>query len=53
VILFLLTAAALLTLLAVMPFWAGTGFQGVPVLTLAVLAVGVVLSAIFGRTPRD
>lgn len=51
--LFLITALVLLGLLAVIPFWAGTGMHGVPFAMIALLAVGVVLSAILGRTPKD
>ena len=52
-VLFLITAMVLLGLLAVIPFWAGTGLQGVPFAMIGLLAVGVVLSAIFGRAPKE
>lgn len=52
-VLFLITALALLGLLVAIPFWAGTGLNGVPVVMIGLLAAGVLLSAIFGRAPRD
>jgi hypothetical protein len=51
--LFLFTALVMLALLVMIPFWAGTGLHGVPVAMIGLLAAGVVLSAIFGRTPGD
>ncbi|MBC9177788.1 hypothetical protein [Pseudoroseomonas ludipueritiae] len=52
-ILFLATALILLALLAVIPFWAGTGLNGVPFAMIGLLAAGVLFSAIFGRAPKD
>jgi hypothetical protein len=52
-ILFLVTSAVLLGLLAGIPLWATGSFDQMPVAAVAILAVGVVLSAMLGRTPRD
>lgn len=52
-ILFLVTALVLLGLLVIIPFWAGTGLDGVPVIAVTALAVGVVISAVIGRSPKD
>lgn len=52
-ILFLITALALLALLVVIPFRGGTGLNGVPVVMIGLLAAGVLFSAIFGRAPKD
>lgn len=51
-ILFLITALTVLALLVVIPFRAGTGLDGVPVVMIGLLAAGVLLSAIFGRSPK-
>jgi cell division protein FtsW (lipid II flippase) len=52
-LLFLGTALALLALLVVLPFWAGTGWEEVPMILVTVLTAGVVIAALAGRPPRD
>ncbi|MBO1074066.1 hypothetical protein [Roseomonas marmotae] len=51
--LFLITALVLLGLLVAIPVWMGTEFDQMPFATIGVLVIGVLLSAIWGRTPKE
>jgi hypothetical protein len=52
-VLFLVTALVLLGLLVGIPLWSGQGFDAMPVAMVAVLAVGVLVSLVWGRSPKD
>jgi hypothetical protein len=50
---FIVTALVLLGLLAGIPVWTDAGADLTPFVAVALLAVGVVVSAILGRSPKD